>query len=131
MFRENREILRHGRRVCAVLLGEQSQNGITAADRVRICSRCGFSSAAPNSISSKSAAISTPCLDCVGLVDAVPAQIDLAIQLTEGWILGCSPTVTNQSASQILPRPKTILGAHITVASSVARIVGSQRFNSV
>jgi hypothetical protein len=21
---------------------------------------------------------------------------DLAIQLTEGWILGCSPTVTNQ-----------------------------------
>jgi hypothetical protein len=27
--------------------------------------------------------------------------------------------------------PDTILGAHITVASSVARIVGSQRFNSV
>jgi hypothetical protein len=50
----------------------QPETGFSSRDRVRIhraqeirtCSRGGFSSAAPNSISSKSAAISTPI--CAG-----------------------------------------------------------------
>ena len=38
------------------------------------------------------------CEFCRPIEVETGSKEDLAIQLTEGWILGCSPTATNQQA---------------------------------